>query len=317
MGDPVSSNRDDALQDIADIAKRHGLTAEDIVRALSLPAAEKTAVRSSGILMRLFGYLGGIFVFAGLCIFGGMVWDDIGVTGRILMTLGVGFCCFVMGVTCVKDARFEKAATPLFLVAVLLQPGGLFVMLHEFSRGGDPLHGIIYVCLFMLIQQGLTFAALQRTVLAFTSLVYGTALFIALCELFKIPVTLSELILSASLLCIAYALQQSRHAALSGFVYFCASAMLLFVSYDILHRKPYEIVFLGIACGLIFVSTVVRSRALLVNGTLAMFAYISYFSARHFENTLGWPLLMILLGFMLIGAGVLAVRINNKFIKQG
>lgn len=310
------SDKQDALQDIADIAKRHNLTVNDIMLALSMPKAEKMAARSGNILMRLFGYLGGIFVFAGLCIFGGMIWDDIGPTSRIIMTLGVGFCCFIMGVSCVKDARFEKAATPLFLVAVLLQPGGLFVLLDTFSRGGDPLYGIIFVATFMFLQQALTFAALQRTVLAFTSFVYGTGLFVALCQLLAIPTTLTELILSASVLCLAYAMQQTKHASLSGFFYFCASSLLLFVSYDLLRHKPYEILFLGICCGLIFVSTVVRSRALLVNGTLAMFAYISYFSARHFENTLGWPLLMILLGFMLIGAGVLAVRINNKFIKQ-
>jgi len=66
---------------------------------------------------------------------------------------------------------------------------------------------------------------------------------------------------------------------------------------------------------LIFLSTYVRSRTLLLVGTLSMLAYIGYYTAKHFANTLGWPIALVIIGIALIGMSALAVRINNKYIK--
>ena len=50
-----------------------------------------------------------------------------------------------MAVVAARDARFERAATPLFRVATLLEPTGIIVMLREFSRGGDPAYGLLFM----------------------------------------------------------------------------------------------------------------------------------------------------------------------------
>src|SRR4029077_10255782 len=115
----------------------HHLTLAEISTALE-GGNDFKAQTTSSILSRLFGYVGGIFVFVGLAIYVGMRWDDLNSAGRILLTLGSGFCLFVMALVCTTDDRFERAATPLFLVAALLQPTGIVVMLKEYSRGGDP-----------------------------------------------------------------------------------------------------------------------------------------------------------------------------------
>jgi len=91
--------------------------------------AEYSAQRSSSIVSRFFAYLGGTFVFVGLGIFVDMRWDDLGPAGRVLLTLGPGLCLFVLALVCTTDARVEGAATPLFLVAGLVQPTGILVML--------------------------------------------------------------------------------------------------------------------------------------------------------------------------------------------
>jgi hypothetical protein len=60
----------------------------------------------------------------------------------------------------------------------------------------------------------------------------------------------------------------------------------------------------------------VRSRVLLGVGTLAMLIYIGYYTAEHFANTLGWPIALVFIGIALIALSSLAVRLNNKYIKQ-
>lgn len=310
------STKQEALLDIIDTAKRHQITLAEITNAFAAPAEMKKQ-ESSGVLTRVFGYIGGILVFAGLCIFAEMVWDDIGAAGRILITLGTGFCAFIMALTCCKDDRFEKAATPLFLVAAVLQTGGIFVVLDEFSRGGDPAHGILFMSLVMLLQQGLTFWATQRTVLAFTAILFGLSFFGTAFDLLHVPERLNEIVMGTSLMCLAWTLDNTRHKSIAAFYYFIGSALLLFVSYDLVERKSYEVLFLGVSCGFIFLSTVARSRILLINATIATLGYIGYFTSRHFADTIGWPLMLMMMGFVLIGMGALAVRINNKYIKQG
>jgi len=66
---------------------------------------------------------------------------------------------------------------------------------------------------------------------------------------------------------------------------------------------------------MIFMSTYVRSRTLLLVGTLSMLCYIGYYTAKHFANAVGWPIALVLIGIALIGLSSLAVKLNNKYIK--
>jgi len=61
---------------------------------------------------------------------------------------------------------------------------------------------------------------------------------------------------------------------------------------------------------------VARSRSLLLVATLALVAYLGDFINDRFGDDLSGPLMLIVVGFVLIGFGVLAVAINNRFISQ-
>jgi uncharacterized membrane protein len=165
--------KQDALVEVVELITRHGLTIDEIAQALA-GKVEYAERRTSSIVSRLFVYLGGIFVFVGLGIFVGMRWDELGPAGRVMLTLGPGVCLFILALVCTTDARVEAAATPLFLLAALVQPTGILVMLQEYGRGGDPEHAVLFMSVVMLVQQGCTFWARRRTALAFTSIVFST-----------------------------------------------------------------------------------------------------------------------------------------------
>jgi hypothetical protein len=309
------TNQQDALQEILAIAKRNNLTFADVSRAFTdLP--QQREKESSGILAKLFGYVGGIFVFAGICIFVNMFWNDIGSAARVIITLGSGYTLFLMAVACLYDARFQRAATPLFLMSTPLQAGGIFVMLDEYSSGGNPHHGVLYMAIIMLMQHGAVLWAKQRTILAFTAITFGGIFFATLFDLWKLDDNLTGTVIGTSLMCIAYAAGQSRHAAIAPFWYFIGSIILTFAVFDAVENTPFELAFLGLSTFLIFLSTFAKSRTLLLVSTLATLGYISYYTAEHFANTVGWPVALIFIGLVLIGLGSLAVRLNRKYIKQ-
>jgi len=309
------STRDDALVEIVTLARQHGLTVGEIASALDRDPHTRVA-RSSGILSRVFGYLGGAFVFAGLAIYIGMRWNDLGSAGRVLLTLGPGFCAFVLALVCMTSEPFAAAALPLFLIAALVQPTGILVLMKEFSRGGDPAYGVLFMNLVMVIQQGCAFWARRLTVLAFTTIIFATGFVTVALDLLHVGRDLMGIVIGISLGCVAWSLDRSPHRPLAGPVYFFGALLFLAAWYHVLRHTAIEVLFVGLACGIVFLSVVARSRSLLAVGTLALIAYIGYFIGEHFENNLNAPIVLMVAGFLFIAIGAAAVRINNNYIRQ-
>jgi hypothetical protein len=245
-----------------------------------------------------------------------MKWDDLSPLGRIMVTLGPGLCMFVLALVCTTDARLERAATPLFLVAALVQPTGIVVMLREYSQGGNPQHGLLVMALVMLIQQACAFIAKRRTVLALTTIVFALGFFTTGLDLLEASPRVIGIVLGASLVCVGWSLDHSPHRSIAGLAYFFGSGAFLAAAYDWLHRTPVELLFMGLACGVIFLSTVARSRSLLFVGTIALIGYLGAFISDHFADNLNAPLMLMVIGFVLIGLGAVAVKINNTYIAQ-
>jgi len=308
------SLKDDALQDIVALAQNNQITLAEIAQALEMSSEQPNAA-SASVLPKLFGYVGGIFVFAGIGVFISMYWDDFGSASRVIITLGSGLMAFVIGLVCLSDQKYERAVTPLFLMAALLQPTGIMVMLQEYSSGGDVRHGLLFMAAYMLVQQGATFWAKQRTVLAFSAVLFGCIFFANQFDLWDVDEKLIGIVIGSSLLCIAYAMQQSRHMAIAPFWYFVGAVLLLWSIFESVENSLLEPVYLGATAFVIFLSTYVRSRTLLLVGTLAMLIYIGYYTAEHFANTVGWPIALVIIGIALIGLSALAVRLNNRYIK--
>jgi hypothetical protein len=311
---PVTA-RQDALSEVVGLITRHGLTIGEVSAALS-GTGDDAAQRSSSVVSRIFAYLGGTFVFVGLGIFVGMRWDDLGPAGRVMLTLGPGLCLFVLALVCTTDARVDAAATPLFLVAGLVQPTGILVMLREYGRGGEAEHAVLFMSVVMLVQQGCTFWARRRTVLAFTSVVFWAIAVVVALDLLDANVYAAGAAVGLSLLCIGWSLDQSPHKAIAGLIYFFGAALLLEETYAWLRREPLEILFLGAASGVVVLAAVARSRSLLVVGTAALVGYIADFIYRHFAENLGAPVALMVIGLVFLAAGAAAVRLNAQYIAQ-
>ncbi len=309
------SLKEDALQDIVSLARHNQITLEEIAQAFNSPQIQIVKA-SSSVLSKLFGYIGGIFVFAGIGVFISMYWDDFGSAARVIVTLGTGLVAFIMGLVCLADKKYERAATPLFLISSFLQPTGILVMLQEYSSGGDVRHGMLFMAVYMLMQQGATFWAKGRTVLAFSAILFGSIFFANLFDILGVNEKLIGIIIGTSLLCIAYALNQSKHLAIASFWYFVGAVTLLWSIFESVEKSPLEPVYLGASALIIFLSTYVRSRTLLLVGTLSMLLYIGYYTAKHFANTVGWPIALVMIGVALITLSSLAVRLNKQYIKS-
>ncbi len=303
-----------AMEQILEIANQHGLTPADIETAFRQTG--ESAEPSSSILGRILGYLGGTFIFAGLSIFIALNWDDMNSAGRIIVTLGSGITVFIMALVASGDERYDKVRTPLYLVAAALQPVGILVAIDELSSLGDWHHAAMLTAAIMAVQQFAVFWQKRDTTLLFTSLFFTLWFIGVTLDLFKIDDELNILILGASTMSFCIGLERTPHKGMNPFWYLFGSSSFFYGLFDLLQHSVIELAFLGAACGGVFLSTWLRSRTLLFTSTVAILAYIAYFTSEHFQESLGWPLVLIVLGLVFIGLSTIAIRINKRYISS-
>jgi len=285
----------EALEQIVEIARAHGLTPADITAAFeeAKPGREQL---SGSLLGRILGYLGGTFIFAGLAVFIALNWDVMNSAARIIITLGSGITAFIMAIVASADERYARVRTPLYLIAAALQPVGLLVAIDEFSSGGSWHYAALLTA---------------GTTLVFALWFFGVAL-----DLVNVDEDLIALILGASTLSFCIGLERTRHRGMTPFWYLAGSILFFHGLFELVQRTAFELVFLAVACAGVFLSTWVRSRTLLFVCTIAILAYISYFTAEHFQDSLGWPLVLVVLGMVFIALSAMAMRISRRYISD-
>jgi len=320
------SERDEALLEIAAIARRHGLTADEVRAAIGGPApaeapAEATpdvsAARPSrsGPLARAFAYLGGTFVLAGLVVFVGTFWQQMNSAERIVVTLGSGLAAFVLAFLAHGSPKRERLTTPLFVLAVLLEPGGMLVAFSEFGRGGSIVDAEIVVGFVMLLQCALFLAKTQRTAAVFAALGFGSLAAAGGLTRMEIDSGITGLAVGLGVFLVTRAVDRSRHRVITPFWYFASSATVLVAVFDLVEHKALEIATLFVAGGFVYLSTRFKSRTLLATGCLGILVYVGYFTKENFADSIGWPVALILLGILLMAIGAVAVRIHRRYIR--
>ena len=308
--------RAEAVRTIVELARRHGLTADEIAAALGEPVAAGARSRSQAVLVRVLGVLGSTFVFAGIAAFIALQWESLGSAARVIVTLGPGVAAFVLAVLAQRDPRFEKASTPLFLVAAALEPTGMAVALQEFGSGGDWRYAGVLITGTVGAQMGLTFGALRKSTLLFLTVLFATVCWWTVFDLLDVEGGVIALVMGFSLLLASAGIDRTRHASITPFWYFVGSAAFLAGLFDVVERTPFELLFLAAAASLVYLSAVLHTRTLLAVSTLAILGYTAWYTSEYFADSVGWPLALIAFGLFMIGLGAVAFRIDRVYVQD-
>jgi hypothetical protein len=304
------SDKRAALAEIAALAEQHGITPEEVAAFL---AGARSPGKDRTVIGKVLSYVGGVLVFSGVGLLIGFLWDEIGSAERVILTLGTGLAAFVLATLCASDPRFEKAATPLFLVAALMQPTGLFVFLHEtMPPSDDPLLAAILVFGVLAAQQGLAFWALGRTSLLFLAVVFWIFCLGTATVWLEWNGETVGIVLGIALLCLSWALGRTPHLAIAPFWSFAGGATLLASWWARFADTPLDLTFVGLDGFLIYLAVRSGNRSLLFVSVLGLLAYLSYFAWEYFADVIGWPIALIVLGLILIGLTGWAVKLGKS-----
>ena len=304
-----------ALAEIVTLARQHGLSAREIGDALGDAPAATTSPPGRGVLVRVLGFIGGTFVFAGVGVFVSLQWESMNSAARVVITLGSGIAAFVMAVLAARDTRYEKAATPLFLMAAALQPTGLLVLFNEFGSGGDWRWASLITCAVVGLQFTATFSALRRSTLLFMAVFFGVLFFWTAFDMLDVDEDFVALVLGTSLVLTAVGVDRTPHRVITPVWYLFGATGVLYGIFDIVEDTPFELLFLLAAAGFVYLSVALHSRTLLFVATAGILSYTAWFTGEYFAESVGWPIALIIFGLFLIGLSALALRIDRDYVR--
>jgi hypothetical protein len=304
-----------ALADVATLVRQHGLSMDEIAAAVgdAVPATRESRVRA--VLVRVLGYLGGTFVFAGIGVFIAVQWDSMNAASRVVVTLGSGLTALILGVLAARDARFDKATTPMLLIAAALQPTGMLVAFNEYGSGGDWRYAGLVTCAVMAAQFAGVFWSLGRSTPLFMTIFFGTLFWWTAFDLVDLDNEIGALALGGSVLLAAVGVDRTPHRVITPSLYLFGAMGFLYGLFDLVDGTVLEIVFIGATAGFVYLSVVLHSRMLLFVATAAILAYTGWFTSEHFADSIGWPIALILFGMVMIGLSALALRIDRDYVR--
>ena len=124
--------------------------------------------------------------------------------------------------------------------------------------------------------------------------------------------SMAGLAIGISLVITAYGLHKSdKYPRLIGLGYLVGSGMLYAGLFDLVQDTSVELLFLAVTAGVLYMCVVLQSKAMLLTTVLAMLSFIGYFSAKHFVDSLGWPITLVLTGIIFLGVGMIAIRVKK------
>ncbi len=122
----------------------------------------------------------------------------------------------------------------------------------------------------------------------------------------------ASLVIGVCLVVTAYGLhREDKYPRLIGLGYLIGSAMLYAGLFDLVQNTPIELLYLAVTASILYACVVLQSRAMLLTTVLAMLSFIGYFSAKHFADSLGWPVTLVLTGIAFLGVGMIAIRVKR------
>ncbi len=326
-------NKEELLQELSVKLNTGEISREEITGRLGLtqtiqPKSEsdkETKKFSQFSVTKMLYVLGAAIVIIGIFVFVTQIWNDINSFSRITITLGLGLLIAAIGSMLLKQKPENDLGAIFHFISGMLIPGGAMVTLYELEIDLVSLwpvaisFGVIFT--FYLLLNTIH----KHPVLTFFTIANGTA-FIYLffgAIIGKLNYRNENIyayltmIIGSNYILLAHAFRRSWNKNLLGALCFFGSAGFLGAAFSqVFDSVPWQLLYFLIIISGLFLSVYMKSRSILTMSTLFLIAHISYITRTYFTDSLGWPISLIMLGFVFIGLGYASITINKKYIKK-
>ncbi len=322
----TSMNKQYLLKELRNELAKGTITEEEIL--LNLHIEKDASTKSSGITSYFTGakmlyIIGGVIVVTGIITLISQMWDALNSPLRILITLGLGLLLTGSGSVLLKKKPEDMIGLVFQAMGGALIPGGALVTLHELSTGLDTVWPVAIAFGAITAFYLLLNAAHKNALLTFFAITNGTAFLYLLTDaVLSTPFYQNgsfyaylTMVIGASYLLLAYAFREGWNQKLSRALYLFGTLGFLGAAFSrVFDSGFWQIFYFFILGASVLLSVYLKKRTILVLSMLFLVAHVSYITGKYFADSLGWPLALVILGFVFIGLGFATVRVNKKYI---
>ena len=315
-------NNEEFLQILAEKVVTGEISRGEIINRL-----ENSKQKAHFSLTKIFYVLGALVALVGIIFFIRQIWDDIGSPGRIFVTGGLGLILAAAASVFLKTRSASRLGQVFHALAGFLIPGGAMVALNEII-GLDSLDSLWPVTiasgavfLFYLV---LTVSH-RDEVLTFFAAANGTAFVYLLVEsMIDGPFYQHDniyayltMIIGLSYLLLAHSFRGSWNKHLVGVFNFLGAGGFLGAAFSrVFDSVPWQWFFFALAVVGLSLSVYIKSRSGLAVSVLFLIAHFIYITKEYFADSIGWPISLVVLGFLFIGLGYISITINKKYLSS-
>ncbi len=323
-------NKEELLQELSnkittgEISKTEVINKLDLVSIVKAVDSETEKSTSHFSVTKMLYTLGAAVVIIGIIIFVSQVWDNIGSIGHIAVTLGLGLIFTAIGSVLLKQKLDENIGLVFHCIGGLLIPGGAMVTLNELGVDFVSLWPTISVFGVLFLFYLLLTSIHKSYVLTFFAIGNGTAfIYLLVEEIIKGSFYMHgdvyaylTMVIGVTYIFLAQSFRGGWNDKLIGALHFLGSIAFLGAAFSrVFDSTIWQLGFFVIVISGLFLSVFMRSRIILVTSTGFLIAHIAYITGKYFADSLGWPISLVILGFVFMGLGYISVNINRKYIK--
>lgn len=307
--------KEELLREVSAKLATGEITVADLKRLSG--SEESTHSRLSTMLY----YIGGAIVFIGLVILVGTHWDDLSIALRLILTCGVFAVSYIVGAVASRESRIAPLALPFFLISYLLLPISTYVLLDTLHIPFDTNFLLPSIALVYTVWSLISLKVFGRSMFLFFALLFGTgAMYMYIADILKlfvyVPTDVSaHLMMSIGLghILIGYALRDKAWKGFTQALYTVGLWQLLGAGLTL--GGIWNLLYAILLVLVLYASVYLRSRIFLWWGALALMGYLIKITSEYFSNSLGWPLALVIIGFMLIAVGYGTVYVSRRYVK--
>ncbi|MCS7092677.1 MAG: DUF2157 domain-containing protein [Patescibacteria group bacterium] len=322
-------DKETLLQELSAKVKSGEISQEEVMSVISavFPQIDnkKIGMLSRFSITKMLYVLGIVVAILGIFILFAQIWSDIGSLGRIAVTLGFGLYSAFMGSMLFRQKPESGLGSVFHIIGGMLIPTGALVTLSEFSLGYFSWWPITFAFGVIFASYLVLSLIHKKPVLTFFALVNGTFFVYLLVEsmvgsitgYYKDLYAHLTMVVGSSYLFLAHSFRNDWNKKLFGIICFLGSAGFLGAGFwQVVNYVSWQFFYFLVVLGFLRLSVYMQSRSILVVSTIFLIIHISYITSEYFANSIGWPVSLVILGFIFIGLGYASLEINKKYIKE-
>lgn len=307
--------------------KEGAITRADLQSIIDGHAAMVPAESSRHLINVLYA-IGAIIAIAGAVILVAQEWETIGFIGRVAVTLGIALASYSAALVLGVPER-RVLAQSLLVISAVLAPIGVVAVLAEYGWEATYVTQMMVTLALAAVYAGSYFARRFSVAILLIAIYLSLAYYATIAEVTSASLGFSDVfswstaVLGAALVAVGYSVRPRVDATISAVgkerrivsSILTAFGTLGFLSGMSSLGGVFDLVFIALIFGTFYLSVYLKSRVMLILAALYLIGHIFQLTAEYFVDSIGWPLALIITGFLVIGIGYGTFYLNRRFIK--